>query len=395
VTTTAVLQVASSPAQNIPEEIAGGEFSVAEVRLPRDVRLRGLTQRGHAVAQQWIVHVHTCASLTHRCALRCSQVFGDAIIKQLSSEKWDQREQALQKIDERLRQEANVAAEMSDRLPLFNACCCIVRTAMNDKVAPVYFEACKLLEYMLSDYGKDLPADEVRAGISPLMTSMLGRTGESNQRVLECTCALFLSLARLENVGLDFVAGYITQPVKTMRKLRLVWGRLDLLRRAIVAFGLKRSAGFSAETVMPMVVPALDVADEKVRKMAVRVVTDVYKIGGKEAIAKHTENCKPALQNLLQRRFDKADGKESAPTKRSAGSLAPIKGSSLPPLSLRMDGVAIKGGPSPGLPGLAAGQAHPFGGAPLAMSTLPPPPAASDFLDDEESLMNSILQDGP
>ena len=130
--------------------------------------------------------------------------------------------------------------------------------------------------------------------------------------------------------------------------------------------------------------------------MAVRVVTDVYKIAGKDAIEKHIQNCKPALQNLLQRRFDKADGKESAPTKRSAGSLAPIKGSSLPPLSLRMDGVAIKGGPTPKLSGLSAQpQAHPFGGAPLEMSALPPPPASSDFLDDEESLMNSILQDGP
>ena len=322
-------------------------------------------------------------------------MFGDAIIKQLNSEKWDQREQALQKIDERLRQEANVAAEMSDRLPLFNACCCIVRSAMNDKVAPVYFESCKLLEYLISDYGKDLPADEVQAGIAPLMTSMLARTGESNQRVLECTCALFLSLARMENVGLDFVAGHITQPVKTLRKLRLVWGRLDLVRRTIVAFGLKRTAAFSAETVLPLVIPALDVADEKVRKMAVRVVTDVYKTAGKDAVAPHIQGCKPALQNLLQRRFDKADGKETTPSKR-VGNLAPLgkSGSSLPPLSLRMEGVAIKGGNkgAAGAGGLAGLSAHPFGGGAL----LPPPTSSSaNFLDDEENLMNSILQDGP
>ena len=49
-------------------------------------------------------------------------MFGDAIIKKLSSEKWNDREEALQSIDGRLRQEAKVAAEMSDRLPLFNAC---------------------------------------------------------------------------------------------------------------------------------------------------------------------------------------------------------------------------------------------------------------------------------
>ncbi len=373
----------ASPAQNIPEEITGGEFSVAEVT--RAARLSRSRRRQFAPLRRPLT-----AQRTPR-----PQVFGDVIIKKLNSDKWSEREEALQSIDERLRQEAKVAAEMSDRLPLFNACCCIVRTAMNDKVAPVYFEACKLLEYMLSDYGKNLPADEVRAGVAPLMTSMLGRVGESNQRVLEATCALFLSLARLPNVGLEFIAGYVTTPIKTMRKLRLVWGRLDLLRRAVVAFGLKRSEALSAETVMPVVVPALDVADEKVRKMAVRVVTDVYKIAGKDAIEKHIQNCKPALQNLLQRRFDKADGKEAGPTKRPAGSLAPIKGSSLPPLSLRMDGVAIKGGPTPKLSLPAQPQAHPFGGAPLEMSALPPPPTSSDFLDDEESLMNSILQDGP
>lgn len=325
-------------------------------------------------------------------------MFGDAIIKQLNSEKWDQREQALQKIDERLLQEANVAAEMSDRLPLFNACCCIVRTAMNDKVAPVYFESCKLLEYLISDYGKDLPSDEVQAGIAPLMTSMLSRTGESNQRVLECTCALFLSLARMENVGLDFVGWHITQPVKTMRKLRLVWGRLDLVRRTIVEFGLKRSTAFSTETVLPLVIPALDVADEKVRKLAVRCVVDVYKTAGNDAVAPHIKTCKPALQNLLQRRFDKADGKETTPSKR-VGNLAPLgpgKGSSLPPLSLRMEGLAIKGsGGAAGLPGLSA---HPFGGAPLGGAALLPPPmktSSANFMDDEENLMNSILQDGP
>ena len=274
------------------------------------------------------------------------QVFGDAIIRQLNSEKWDQREEALQSISERLRQEANVAAEMSDRLPLFNACCCIVRSAMNDKVAPVYFASCKLLEYLVDEFGKELNAEDVQAGLAPLMGSMLARTGESNQRVLECTCALFLSLARMETVGLDFIATYVTQQIKTMRKTRLVWGRLDLVRRTIIEYGLKRANKFSADTVLPMVIPALEVADEKVRKMAMRVVVDTYKIVGKDAVNPHVQNCKPALQNSLQRRFDKADGKPTQP-KQSATRLAPLKplkgAGSLPPL--QMEGVSLKGGP--------------------------------------------------
>ena len=43
----------------------------------------------------------------------------------------------------------------------------------------------------------------------------------------------------------------------------------------------------SVQTVMPVVVPALDVPDEKVRKLAVRIVVDVYKQGGLAAVEKH------------------------------------------------------------------------------------------------------------
>ena len=123
-----------------------------------------------------------------------AEVFGDAIIRALSSEKWDSREEALQSIEGRLRQEALVAGEMTDRMPLYNACCCILRTAMNDKVAPVYFASCKLLSHLVSAYGKDLNPDDIQAGLVPLMNIMLARTGESNQRVLECTCSTLLSV---------------------------------------------------------------------------------------------------------------------------------------------------------------------------------------------------------
>jgi hypothetical protein len=91
-----------------------------------------------------------------------AEMFGDAIIRDLSSDKWDCREEALQSIEERLRHEARTLGEMSDRLPLYNACCCILRTAMNDKVAPVYFASCKLLTHLVSEYGQYLSPDDVQ-----------------------------------------------------------------------------------------------------------------------------------------------------------------------------------------------------------------------------------------
>ena len=181
----------------------------------------------------------------------------------------------------------------------------------------------------------------------------------------------------------------------------------------MLEFGFKRSTIFTAETAMPMVVPALDVPDEKVRKLAVRIVVDVYKQGGRSSVEKHLHNCKPALQNLLQQRFDEADGKAPSASKGGLGSsnrLTPLNRpaagmSSLPPL--RMDGVAIKGRDSASS-SKETGEtpskefSHPFGAVemPLPMSSGPISGASPELFqgsmvmeDEEEQLMSSILQD--
>eukprot|EP01048_Picozoa_sp_COSAG05_P037986 COSAG05_NODE_18030_length_315_cov_0.717593_1_plen_55_part_01 len=55
----------------------------------------------------------------------------------------------------------------------------------------------------------------------------------------------------MDNVGIEFVTKYVTEPIKTMRKTRLVWGRLDLTRRALVEFGA--TSKLSTHSVMSMV----------------------------------------------------------------------------------------------------------------------------------------------
>jgi hypothetical protein len=304
-----------------------------------------------------------------------AEVFGDAIIRELSSDVWSGREDALHSVQTRLKQEAATSGEMTDRLPLFNACCCILRTSMNDKVAPVYFASCKLLKHLVEDYGKDLRQDDVQSGLMPLMSIMLARTGESNQRVLEGTCVLILQLGRMSNVGLKFVNGYVTEPIKSMRKVKLVLGRLDLARRAVTEFSLADE--LTPEAIMGVAVPALDQADDKVRKAAVRLVVDVYKIAGKDAVMPQLANCKPAAMTRLQRWFDHADGKPvQAPTKRSGLKLAPLKGGSLPPLQMKSLNAPAK--PDMG--------SHPFG-------SCDPAPGGEDStaVDEDEMMMEAIL----
>ena len=89
------------------------------------------------------------------------------MIKKLNSEKWDTREDALRKIKDTLDAERSIGssdgdADSTDRLPFFNACCCVMRKAMNDKVAPVYFAACSLLDTLLETCAGDLNSDDIQ-----------------------------------------------------------------------------------------------------------------------------------------------------------------------------------------------------------------------------------------
>lgn len=199
-----------------------------------------------------------------------------------------------------------------------------------------------------------------------------------------------MQLARMDNVGLSFMAPHITEPVKTMRKVRLVCGRLGLARRAMEQFGLLRSPELSAEALMALAVPALEAADDKARKMAVRIVVDVYKLAGSDVVMPLIQHSKPATLARLQRRFDHADGKPIQPTKRSAQSvrLAPIsqsKSSALPPLRM----AKLKGPPPsssrPVVPQLQP-ESHPFG------SNAPLESVASTDQDETELMMDEILK---
>eukprot|EP01052_Picozoa_sp_SAG31_P015743 SAG31_NODE_1020_length_10349_cov_5.621561_3_plen_287_part_00 len=242
--------------------------------------------------------------ISHQFALRPAQILGDELIKKLNSAKWDTREDALRKIKDRLDTERGIGCSDADidRLPFFNACCCVMRKAMNDKVAPVYFAACSLLDTLLETCSNDLNSDDIQVqhstvncckspaifGCSVNLLFVIGwdhashehhhcqdrrhesaRDGTYLQRHLGgisicltpleeqpadglfessvCSVAcIILQLARKQKVGLDFVARYLTMQHKSMRKLRLVWGRLDLVRRSMLEFGFKRSTIFTA-----------------------------------------------------------------------------------------------------------------------------------------------------
>ena len=90
-----------------------------------------------------------------------AEVFDADMLTKLSSDLWNEREQALQNIDKRVKSHDDYSS--ADKMPLFNACCCILRKGTADKVAPVFFAACALLESITdSSFAGSIPADDVQ-----------------------------------------------------------------------------------------------------------------------------------------------------------------------------------------------------------------------------------------
>ena len=152
---------------------------------------------------------------------------------------------------------------------------------------------------------------------------------------------------------------------------------------------------------MPIVVPALSIADEKVRKLAAKLTAQVYRAGGKAVCVSQLEgaSCAAAIKKVLRRKFDQIDGKvpldDGAKRRnRSAGSvrLKPIRGGSaalpsLPTMPLRSMAKPAAGGFGGGAGGSMDMVSHPFGSADDLS------PVSRTFQDAEEALMDAILNE--
>lgn len=341
-----------------------------------------------------------------------SEIFGETVIRNLSSEEWSEREDALNSIRERIEKEQEQRQDIStdddmmmNKLPLFNACCCILRPGLCDKIAPVYFAAISLLETLAVSFAVKINNDDAESGLSGLMSIVVNKVGDSNVRILEASCQAIIAISRCSSSlgGLDFTSPFILRPITNMKRLRLVWGRLELLKRTMECFEIRHSNAFVLDTILPFVVPALGQQEQgnnlqgKVRKLAQRIVSSVYKQSSlldKAKVRQHLETCPSATLKALNRRFDIIDGKD--PAEREARekklngrvplrSLPPINNfkSSLPPLKMEKTELSVKS------TSLNYSQKLP---------SKRPIPANTDmnssvFNDDEENFMNDIICD--
>ncbi|EFJ46205.1 hypothetical protein VOLCADRAFT_105644 [Volvox carteri f. nagariensis] len=392
----------SSEAEASAPPLAATECQTPTKRAPKKIDYVGAQSDGTKLAADLPAAVQVPEEASGWTA-----VLGESTVRSLHSPDWKTREQALQAVMRNLgnaRFNAEHGAE-----DIWITVTQLLDKALKDKVAPLYYSALELLSTLVSSYSTQLPFSVLSQGLEPLMPTLLHRVGNNNARIQPSLGLAFLAPHALSAIPKKSQMGAAAASQMAGR-LELITCMLNVQVQQQMGFGTAgRTAGaggrgvpdaLPAEEIVCFTRPALDMPDDKVRAAAVRLVAEVYR--GRKAAGQAFEvekmlggGVKPALLQVLHRRFTEVDEEIAGGGARAAGNedvpvgpgitiKAPGSGgraATLPPLNGRfgaLPALAVKGsrpgagalgGPpfsagNAGTGGLAASSSDPLGRPP-------------------------------
>ena len=342
------------------------------------------------------------------------QFLNEPVVRGLFALMWGDRDESLKAIRGNLENPSFLAKH--DNILVWNTTVEILCSSLKDKVVPVYFSSLETLKTLFTALGPDIGNDVLYEAVSRLVPVLMHRVGNLNARIHAGASQTLMFLASERRIGPQVVGPYALAPFKKSRSQSNMYiGRLDLVQQMLKKFS--STQGLSVGSVMTFSAAALDSPDDKLRKAAVKVVCEVYRLqrmAGSEIDGKYLVNIKPAVMKKLQAKFAEIDGGApvEAPSSSTRKSLAPLgdvplghnlpnggtssssssKGKNKPPRSdasthkkLRREdlpGVFSPGPMDESIGDLMATRRKPFN---------PNPPKRGVFDDTDEGLMNDIL----
>lgn len=236
----------------------------------------------------------------------------------------------------------------------FSVACEILAVTLKEKVAPLYHASLDMLQVVLATFGGSadpdapkavLPADTMRTGAASLVPQLLHRCGNNNSRIHEASLQALLGMATCPTLGIAFLSPHVLTPLPARgSKAAQITARLGLVSELLELQGNSKGAKSGGQIldegqVMGMCKQGLEMADEKARTAAVKALVGVHtnrRFGGQPGL--DADTCvgiiKPALAQLLARRFAEADGGELN-TNLSVNGMGALRGpgKQLPPIS--------------------------------------------------------------
>jgi len=136
--------------------------------------------------------------------------FGAPAMTGLKSKVWADREHGMKTIQRLLAEKA----EQVDSIRIWNCTIKIVAVMLKDKIAPVYFASVDVLKALVYHHVAQVPAPLLKDGLTPLLPTLLHRTGNLNVRIHEASIDCLLSLASEMKIGPEIFAPHILTPIR-------------------------------------------------------------------------------------------------------------------------------------------------------------------------------------
>ncbi|RLN45178.1 hypothetical protein BBJ29_006187 [Phytophthora kernoviae] len=187
-----------------------------------------------------------------------------------------------------------------------------------DRIAQVALSAFGLIDRMVS-FGSRVRRDDMCRIIGNSMMQLVNKLGESQAKVRDEAAAVLGRLATAKNVGVAFVTSHLTKRAKKPLGLKLLQGRLLVLKRLLTEFELLPDTDFSVSGIMSFLEDCNCLAHQsrEIRDAAKDITVSLYLIVGAE-VEGYLKSLRPKQLEEYQSAFEAAET-EAAAARRGGG----------------------------------------------------------------------------
>ncbi|KAG6587247.1 uncharacterized protein IUM83_02854 [Phytophthora cinnamomi] len=228
-------------------------------------------------------------------------VIGPFFTRCVYSNLWNHRDAAIRK----------VTMEMDtypvEPMRLLEVCSTLVQSGAGDRIAQVALSAFGLLDRMVS-YGSRVRRDDMRRILGNSMTQLVNKLGESQAKVRDEAAAILGRLAAAKNVGVAFVTSHLTKRSKKPLGLKLLQGRLLVLKKLLGEFELVVDSDYSAPGIMGFLEDCncLVHQSREIRDAAKDITVSLYLIVGAD-VEGYLKSLRPKQLEEYQAAFEAAE----------------------------------------------------------------------------------------
>ncbi|KAG2520679.1 hypothetical protein BBO99_00001698 [Phytophthora kernoviae] len=239
-------------------------------------------------------------------------VIGPFFTRCVYSNLWNHRDAATRKVTMEM---DNYPVEP---MRLLEVCSTLAQSGAGDRIAQVALSAFGLIDRMVS-FGSRVRRDDMCRIIGNSMMQLVNKLGESQAKVRDEAAAVLGRLATAKNVGVAFVTSHLTKRAKKPLGLKLLQGRLLVLKRLLTEFELLPDTDFSVSGIMSFLEDCNCLAHQsrEIRDAAKDITVSLYLIVGAE-VEGYLKSLRPKQLEEYQSAFEAAET-EAAAARRGGG----------------------------------------------------------------------------